>query len=175
MLSPLLSIAMKIFISGMPGCGKTSLILELIKELKARNKKVAGIITPEFRRNKSREGFLIKDLVSNKEEVLASIKQKTGPIVSKYKVNIKGIETIVKAAEINFEKADIIIIDEIGKMELFSEAFKRMLSKLLASDKTIIASVHRSHAEEYKKSGFFIWLEKSKLEKAKNKILSLIK
>ncbi|MEM1535841.1 MAG: NTPase [Candidatus Pacearchaeota archaeon] len=165
---------MKIFISGLPGCGKTTLMLELVKELKAKNKKVAGIITKQILNNKKREGFLIEDLTSNKQEMLASIKQKEGPKVGKYRVNVNGIGKIVEEAEKNFENADIIIIDEIGRMEFFSEAFKAMLRKLIDSDKKIIATLHRAYVEKYRKQGIFIWLEKDKLQEVKNKIISLI-
>lgn len=169
---------MKIFITGMPGCGKTTLMLELVKELKANNKKIAGIVTTELR-NKKREGFLIKDLVTGKQEVLASTKQIEGqkerPKVSKYYVNIKAIDSIVKEAEKSFDSADVILIDEIGKMEFFSKAFRAMLNKVFSLDKKIIATLHRAYVKEYKNKGVLIWLEKGNLQDVKARIISLIK
>ena len=167
---------MNIFITGKPGCGKSTLILELIKDLKDKNKKIAGIITPEIRERKgeSREGFSIIDLASSKQEILASTKQK-GPMVSKYGVNIAGIDFIVEEFKKSFNSADVIILDEIGKMEICSEKFKSMLEKVFNSKKIVIATLHRSLIEKYKDKGKLIWLEKNKADLIKKQILEEIK
>lgn len=167
---------MNIFITGKPGCGKSTLILELIKILKDKNKKIAGIITPEIRESKgeSREGFNIIDLESNKQAVLASTQQK-GPRVSKYGVNVAGIDFIVGEFEKSFYDANVIILDEIGKMELFSKKFGAMLEKVFNSGKIVIATLHRSLVEEYKNKGKLIWLEKNKADLIKKQILEEIK
>jgi len=55
---------MNIFITGKPGVGKTSLVMEIIKELKLD---AGGIIAPEIR-NKEREGFKIVDLSTGEEK-----------------------------------------------------------------------------------------------------------
>lgn len=160
---------MKIFISGMPGCGKSTLILDLIKELKVKKKRVAGIITPELRKD-SREGFAIKDLASNKQAILASVKLKTGPRVSKYKVNIKGIKTIVIEFEKSFDKADVYIVDEVGPMELKSKEFEEVINKILKSDKFCILTIHRSLIEKYKKYGKVFYLTKENFSRVKEEI-----
>ncbi len=176
---------MKIFISGFPGCGKTSLILELIEYLKAKGKKIAGIVSTELRKDRTREGFLIKDIVSGRQEIMASktlkaykqkglMKQKKEFMVGKYFVNTEAIDRIVKEAEKSFEEAEFIFIDEIGKMELFSNAFKQMLAKLIASNKILIATVHRAYIEDYKKKGLFFWLERHKIKQIKEEIIDLL-
>lgn len=166
---------MNILITGKPGCGKSTLILEVIKKLKDKNKKIAGIITPEIReKGNSREGFTIIDLATNKQAILASTQQE-GPKVSKYGVNIAGIDSIVKEFEKSFDEADVVIIDEIGKMELFSRRFKAMLEKVFNSGKTVVATLHRNLVEEYKNKGKLIWLERNKIDLIKKQILNEIK
>lgn len=163
---------MNIFITGRPGGGKSTLILELLKSLKDKNKKVAGIITPEIREGGGdRKGFNIIDLASSKKEVLASVDIKEKPAISKYGVNVKGIDAIVNEFEKSFDDADVIILDEIGKMELYSEKFKDMLEKVLNSGKTVVATLHRALITRYGKRGKLIWLERNKVDLVKKQIL----
>lgn len=166
---------MKIFISGFPGCGKTTLMMLLLEELKKQRKKVAGILTREIRTKKGREGFFIEDITTEKKLIIASTKLKEGPKVSKYHVNVDAIDLITKLAEKNFENAEIILIDEIGKMELYSAAFHEMIKKVLNSSKIVIATLHRNYVNDYKKYGVLIWLEKEKIGETMKKILDLIK
>ena len=119
----------KIFITGKPGCGKSTLINKIINNIKNKYN-IAGIITPETRKNNQRVGFKIIDLASGQEEVLASVDLKGKPRVSKYGVNIGGINRIVNKFLESFEKADYVFIDELGPMELFSKDFKKMLDTL---------------------------------------------
>jgi len=163
---------MIIFVSGKSGCGKSTLIAELIKELKEKGKKVAGIISPEIRKTE-REGFEIIDIASTRKEILASLGGE-GPRVSKYHVNVEGIKKIVAEFEKSFEKADVIVIDEIGKMELCSKEFETMLEKIFNSGKPVVATLHRNYLNSYGKRGKLFWLEKRKLQQIKEKILELL-
>jgi nucleoside-triphosphatase len=165
---------MNIFISGKPGCGKSKLIQELIKELQKKYR-IAGIITPELREKhkKTREGFLIIDIASRKKAVMASVELKPA-VVSKYGVDVKALDSIAAETEKSLDSADVIIIDEIGKMELCSERFRQLLDKALGSGKLLLATVHHSYAEEYRKKGYLFWLEKDKLAKLKDQITGML-
>jgi len=159
---------MKILLTGMPGCGKSFLIEMLIEELKG--KRIAGIITPEIR-EKRRIGFKIIDLVSGKEDILASVEIKTKPRVGKYGINIKGIDNIVDQFRKSFETADYIFLDEIGKMELYSNKLKEISEEILNSSKNVIAVVHRNLVNKYKGKGELIWIEREKIDQIKKHIL----
>jgi nucleoside-triphosphatase len=66
--------------------------------------------------------------------------------VGKYGVDLHALETIgVTAIEkaINSEEIDIIIIDEIGKMEMLSERFCEVVIDALDSDKPIMVTLHK--------------------------------
>ena len=131
------------FITGPPKSGKTTLLMEIIKELKKRNYTIAGITCPEVIKNNRRWGFKIIDLKTNKEGILASIEVPNGPVVSKYRVNMEDLEQIGVTALRNalYDESDIVIIDEIGKMELFSKNFANAVRDLLNSKKPVIGIV----------------------------------
>lgn len=128
-----------ILITGLPGCGKTSLIEKL-----SVGRKVGGIITPEVRRQDSRWGFEIVDLKTHKKGILASVEVKEGPRVGKYKVNLSDLEEIganaIKNA-IDDSEVELIVIDEIGKMECCSEEFKKVVLEALNSKKPVLAVI----------------------------------
>ncbi|RLE73564.1 MAG: nucleoside triphosphatase, partial [Thermoprotei archaeon] len=83
------------------------------------------------------------DLKTNKEGILASIEVPNGPVVSKYRVNMEDLEQIGVTALRNalYDESDIVIIDEIGKMELFSKNFANAVRDLLNSKKPVIGIV----------------------------------
>jgi nucleoside-triphosphatase len=80
---------------------------------------------------------------SGEEGILASIKQKIGPQVGKYHVNLEDLEKIGATAIINaVQKCAVVAIDEIGPMELFSQKFKQAVKQALESKKLVLAVVH---------------------------------
>jgi nucleoside-triphosphatase len=128
-----------ILIRGRPGSGKTTLIIKIVNSL--RDKTAGGFYTQEIRAGKDRVGFAVKTL-NGKEGVLSHEKFKTGPRVGKYKVDINVIDKlIVSSIEDAIRDKDIVIIDEIGKMEMFSENFKSAVKKALDSPKMVLATI----------------------------------
>lgn len=128
-----------ILITGLPGCGKSTLIKKLIA-----GKKAGGITTPEVRRGGQRWGFEIMDLASGERDVLASVEEKEGPAVGRYRVNLKNLDKIgSKALEnaIADGGVEVIVIDEIGRMECFSERFKRAVAAALESERRVLAAI----------------------------------
>ena len=155
----------------MPGCGKSTLIQQIIVSLK--EKRIAGISTPEIR-NGERTGFKIIDLATGSEEILSSVDIKTGPHVGRYGVNVEGIDTIVDLFLRSLPEAKKVFIDEIGKMEFFSQKFKAMCNTLFECDKTVIAVVHRNLVQKFKDKGKLIWLERDTFDRIKKQILEEI-
>jgi len=132
-----------LFLTGNPGVGKTTILLKVAEELKARGYSVGGMISREVRSGGTRVGFEILDLNSNQKGWLARVAQSNGPQVGKYRVNIKdlndiGVNAILKAVE----SLDVVIIDEIGPMELFSEIFREAVKKAFENAKSVIGVVH---------------------------------
>ncbi len=132
-----------ILITGPPKSGKTTAINNIIQLLRSRNIVLAGIMCPEIIRDGIRYGFKIIDIKSGREGILASINEEKGPRVSKYRVNIPNLEEIgVKAIETALsDDSQVIVIDEIGKMELLSQKFARVVIKALDSRKPVLGII----------------------------------
>jgi len=133
---------MKIFISGNPRSGKTSLIKKLISEFGID--KFFGFYTEEIRENKERIGFKIITTYGE-EKILARKDIRTEYRVGKYFIIKENIDITSKYLLDNIEKNKnkIIVIDEIGPMELYSDNFKKLVDLVLKEDLNLIATVHR--------------------------------
>jgi len=164
-----------ILLEGEPGVGKTTLILNIANRLP--NHRIGGFYTQEIRERGQRLGFRLATF-SGQSGILSHMKFTSGPIVGKYRVDLAQFEKIaVNGLEIALSESSIILIDEIGKMELFSERFKDILPRCFASDKTLIATImSRSHPyADRLKTRSDIRLIRVTKENRKELVLSLIK
>jgi nucleoside-triphosphatase len=117
--------------------------MKAVSALKEKGYRVGGIISREVREGETRMGFEILDLSSGRRGWLARMNKGHGPQVGKYRVNIKNLDAIgADAIADALEICDIIAIDEIGPMELFSEGFKQATRKALENRKPVLAVVH---------------------------------
>ena len=140
-----------LLLTGKPGIGKTTVIQRAVAELVGRGFKVGGMMTREVREKGTRIGFEVENLSTKHRGWLAHINQPSGPRISKYRVNLKDLEEIGARAILNaVTQADIIVIDEIGPMELFSKAFRDSVMKALQSGKAVLGTIH------YRARGSFI-------------------
>ena len=124
---------------GRPGIGKTTLLIKIAEQLSALS--IGGFFTREIREKRVRVGFGIETF-AGESGTLANVSYKAGPRVGKYGVNLSEFERIgVRALENAVQDADVILIDEIGRMELFSHNFRQVLVCALDSEKPVIATV----------------------------------
>lgn len=132
-----------LFVTGRPGIGKTSVLLRAVEGLKAKGYEIGGMLSQEVREKGTRIGFEIVDFSSGRRGWLAHVNQPVGPKVSKYRVNLNDL-AIIGAGSIRnaVEKAQIIIIDEIGPMELFSQAFREVVIEAVNSGKPLLGTIH---------------------------------
>lgn len=127
-----------ILICGPPGVGKTTLIKKILEKL---NLKAGGFFTEEIKENNRRVGFKIISL-DNQKGILAHISIKGAKRVGRYGVNIDDLEGIgVKSLDRALRNEDLVIIDEIGKMEIFSDKFKEKVLDCLHSEKFVLATI----------------------------------
>ena len=127
-----------ILITGYPGVGKTTLIIKVANRLKAYNP--IGFYTEEIRKTGRRLGFKLVSF-DGCENVLAHVDIQSQHRVSKYRVDIEGFNKFLD--KINFEITDsqLVIVDEIGKMECYSKKFQNLMIQLLNSNKPVIATI----------------------------------
>jgi nucleoside-triphosphatase len=147
-----LSMPQNYFISGDPKSGKTTLLKNLVAELRRSGLKVGGFISPDERHSGTRTAFFVMDVESGKRDVLASV-DGDGPKVSKYHVDIKSFEGIAVPPMDKVDGYDVFVIDEIGRMEMLSARFARFLDKVLESRTPLIATIHREYVGSYGASG----------------------
>jgi len=132
-----------VFVTGHPGVGKTSVLLRAVDNLKSRGYIVGGMTSREVREGGLRVGFEILDFSTGQRGWLAHVNQPTGPQVSKYRVNLTDLNAIGVNSILNAVKnADIIIVDEIGPMELFSQAFREAVVQAIESKKPMLGTIH---------------------------------
>lgn len=129
---------MNILITGRPGTGKTSLIKEILQRM---GKRAGGFYTEEIRKKGQRIGFKIRT-TEEKAGILSGIDIDSPYKVGRYRVNLPDFEKIaLTSIEAGLKSSKIIIIDEIGPMELFSQKFKELVLKALDSPNQVIATI----------------------------------
>lgn len=130
-------------VTGRPGIGKTSTLTRVAEQLEERGFKVGGMISQEIRRNGKRVGFEVQNYSSKAYGWLAHTNQPTGPQIGKYRVNLDDLESVGVIAILRaISDADVILIDEIGPMELFSQAFIEGTEKAASGQKPMLAAIH---------------------------------
>ncbi|MFP3871949.1 MAG: NTPase [Candidatus Natronoplasma sp.] len=161
-----------VFITGPPRSGKSTLISEVIDEL---DLKAEGLRTPEVREGGKRKGFKLLDVKTGEEGILAHVDLEEGPEVSKYTVNKTDLERFTeKSLNSVSQDCDIVVIDEIGTMELFSTKFKDAVENLLKNEVPVLAVLHRNHTDEYGKSGEILDLGKEDYAGVKKKVKEIL-
>jgi nucleoside-triphosphatase len=132
-----------ILVTGPPGVGKTSVLRRTVKALKNRGYTIGGMICRDVREAGVRVGFEIMDLSTGQRGWLAHIGQPTGPKIGKYHVNLIDVDVIGAGSILDaIQTADIVVIDEIGPMELLSTALSNAILKAVESSKPMLGTIH---------------------------------
>jgi nucleoside-triphosphatase len=128
----------KILITGRPGSGKTTLIKRVVEKLP---QPAGGFYTEEIREHGTRLGFKIVTL-DGKKAVLAHV-DFTGPErVSKYGLDLHALEDVgVNAINAALKTRPLVVIDEIGPMEIRSAAFRDAVIEVLEGDVPLLATI----------------------------------
>jgi nucleoside-triphosphatase len=127
-----------LLLTGRPGTGKTALIKEALNQTKIKS---GGFYTEEIRTGGVRQGFKIVTL-NGQKAILAHVNIQSPYQVSKYKVDIDSLERVgILALRQAMKESDLIIIDEIGKMELLSQQFKEVVVQAVDSGKRVLGTI----------------------------------
>jgi nucleoside-triphosphatase len=130
-----------LIITGPPRSGKTTLIKKMCQR-KSFRKNSGGFFTEEFRDSGKRSGFNIVTVPEGRIGLLAKKGFSSPYRVGRYGVNIKALEKLGCEAMLrSLSEGNIIVVDEIGKMELYSIKFKDALLKGLDSPCKVLATI----------------------------------
>ena len=130
-----------VLVTGQPGCGKTTAVKKLVEELRARGLSVRGFYTDEVLSGGRRVGFDIVTVPDGRRGPLAR-KGAAGPKVGAYGVDVDGFERLaLPTLEVDDDDETIYVLDEIGRMELKSEAFATRVEELLARGVRLVGAL----------------------------------
>jgi nucleoside-triphosphatase len=132
-----------LLITGSPGAGKTTVLLKTTDVLKAKGFTVGGMVSREVRSCGTRVGFEVMDLYTGKTGWLAHTNQKYGPKVGKYHVNLADLDGVgAEAVQKANRECDIVAVDEVGPMELFSQKFRQAVESAADGRKPVVSTIH---------------------------------
>ncbi|MFH1864909.1 MAG: NTPase [Candidatus Eisenbacteria bacterium] len=132
------SIRKNLLVTGRPGIGKTTLIGRVLDALDVD---VGGFYTAEILEDGSRVGFSIVGLHGD-SGVLAHVDHESSFRVGKYGVNPEDLERVgVRSIRDAIERSRLVVMDEIGRMELCSPAFQEAVGNALDSPKPVLGTL----------------------------------
>ena len=130
--------ARHLLVTGLPGTGKTTLLVRLARLVADLGP--SGFYTEEIREGRERRGFRITGL-DGSQGILSHVDFDVHSRVGRYGVDVAGFEAFLNRLNLQSSASPLIILDEIGKMECLSSRFQSLVRVLLDSDKTVVASV----------------------------------
>jgi len=130
--------AKRIAVTGSPGVGKSTLVQ---KAAATTGCLVGGVLARDKRFKDRRVGFELLDLATGCIGTLAD-EQGSGPQLGKYRVHPEELDNIGAQAVENALTCNLIVIDEVGPMELTSKRFVVAVEKALSSDKPMLVVLH---------------------------------
>jgi len=137
----------KLLIEGAYDSGKSKLMERLVTKLGGKMK-LGGYYTRDIMENGERVGVKIVT-VDKLEGVLAHVKSESRVRVGKFGVNLEDIHNVAVASiERAVREGAVVMIDEIGRMELYSARFRDAVEMALNSANPVVATV-QVHAAVY--------------------------
>ncbi len=168
-----------LLLTGHPGVGKTTVIKEVVKRL---GDSAGGFYTEELTGPGGRKGFELITL-SGKRMVLAhkDFRREQLPRVGRYGVDVAAFERVgVAALREAMKTKQVVVVDEIGRMELFSREFQTMVMQAILGPQVVLGTIlfkPHPHADLYKQLGqVTLWeMEKRDRETLPARVLAWLK
>ena len=133
----------KIGITGLPGSGKTFTLKRVI-EMLGDGVTVGGMIDEKISDGRHEIGINVCDLQTGKKVTFAKPDVESKITVGNLGVDLSLFESVsIDAIKSACENCDIIVIDEVGKVEVESQAFVDAVKDALDADKPMILTLHK--------------------------------
>ena len=134
-----MSTATRIFLTGRPGIGKTTVVLRTVELLGDID--LVGFYTRECRQQGKRVGFEAVGLRTKNRCVLAEVGNRGGPRVGRYVVCADAFARFLVTEFDRWRDAQLVILDEVGKMECLVAEFVPLVQDVLASTLPVLGTV----------------------------------
>jgi len=132
----------RLLLEGRPGIGKTTVARRLLRLLQQAGVPVGGFTTGELRTGGRREGFVV-EAASGARDVLAHVGLPGPPRMGRYGVDLAAFERVALPALRTPRTGAVVVVDELGKMELASVPFRDAVTELLGRrEVAVVATVH---------------------------------
>lgn len=131
--------APNLLLTGPPRVGKTTLVMRALSDLPPGI--ACGFVTRELRQGGRRVGFAA-DTLAGEACVLAHVDVRSPYRVGRYRVDLAAFEALaLPSIDPEQATAPLIVIDEIGKMECFSDRFRKLVVAAMGSNRAVLATV----------------------------------
>ncbi len=123
-------------ITGGTQSGKTTYLIEYLKSLKKQNEIIiGGIIAHGIDKNGERLGFEIEDISTGERELFCNKTKEVGDInFSRFYFKKKGINFGEQALNKAIHNSNLLVIDEIGPLELNKKVWYGIIEKAIATE-----------------------------------------
>ena len=125
-------------LTGRPGVGKTTCLKTVLALLQVP---AGGFFTEEIRERGRRLGFALLTL-DGRREILAHVDRPGEPRIGKYGVNLDALNRVgIPAIRDAAREGHLVVIDEIGKMEMAAPAFRQAVEEILQGPVTVLGTI----------------------------------
>lgn len=126
---------MKILLTGLPKSGKSTMLANLIADINPKH----GLTSPEVKENGERVGFDLCDETGNTAP-LSRVRTITKYPVGRYYVDLESLENFIVPL-FKYHPNDLLFVDEIGQMQLYSERFKNLVKDYVEAPNDFIGTI----------------------------------
>ncbi len=134
----------KIGITGLPGAGKTYALSSVIDMLRKEGYTVGGMMSESVLDGRQKVGVAVRNIETGELGVFAHVDIESRTVIGKFGIDTSKLEDVgVKAIEHAAANCDVVVIDEIGRMEVESQMFVEAVTEAMKKSKPMIITLHK--------------------------------